>query len=520
MPGYNKDVWFSTRAIINIITLSSFIQQYRVTYDSDDKMCVVHRESQGKPNMEFCMHKCGLHFYDLRNENHLAFINTVSENKEGFTKRQIKGAELAQTLHKTLSDPSKKDFKWVIRSNHIKDCPVIVQYIDVALKIWGNNISALKGKTTRRKTIPVAREFVKVPLESMKLHKKVFLTTGISFVTKNTFFFTLSRNITFTAVNHLTDRTVLQIFKAFKEIYQYYLQRGFHTTVVHADGEFAPLKPLIESIPGGTVVNLVSTNEHVPEIERCIRLVKERFRDTWHSLPFERLPKIMTVHIVLNVVKPLNFFSTKGEVSETMSPKTIMSGETLNYKKHLSLHIGQYCQVCEEENPHNSQLAHTKGAISLVPSGNLQGGFKFMALNTGKKILCRSWDIIPMPYLVIARVNALGSDQHRQMTFTDRHGCLIGDIEIPGVDYDEEQEDHFPGVALAIYDDIEIPGMDVAGPEASDKAPAPQVEINDLDTPQDDPAPIDVATPQEASAPAMPTLVITPAHAPGLRRST
>jgi hypothetical protein len=53
MPGYNKDIWFSTRAIINIIAWSNLIQQYRVTYDSDDKMFVVHRESQGKPKMEF-----------------------------------------------------------------------------------------------------------------------------------------------------------------------------------------------------------------------------------------------------------------------------------------------------------------------------------------------------------------------------------------------------------------------------------------------------------------------------------
>jgi hypothetical protein len=59
MPGYNKDVWFSTRAITNIITLSNLIQQYCVTYDSDDKMFLVHQESQGKPNMEFRMHKCG-----------------------------------------------------------------------------------------------------------------------------------------------------------------------------------------------------------------------------------------------------------------------------------------------------------------------------------------------------------------------------------------------------------------------------------------------------------------------------
>jgi hypothetical protein len=67
MPGYTNDVWFSTRAITNIIALSNFIQQYRVTYDSDDKMFVVQHESQGKPNMEFRMHKCGLHYYDPRN---------------------------------------------------------------------------------------------------------------------------------------------------------------------------------------------------------------------------------------------------------------------------------------------------------------------------------------------------------------------------------------------------------------------------------------------------------------------
>jgi hypothetical protein len=134
-------------------------------------MCVVHRESQGKPNIEFRMHKCGLHYYDPRNENHLAFVNTVSENKEGFTKRQIKGAELARTLYKSLSYPSMKDFQWVIRINKIKDIPVKVQDIDVALKIWGKNIAALKGKTIRRKTIPVARDYVKVTLELMKLHK-------------------------------------------------------------------------------------------------------------------------------------------------------------------------------------------------------------------------------------------------------------------------------------------------------------------------------------------------------------
>jgi hypothetical protein len=76
MEGYNKTAWFSTRAITNIIALCNLIDQYRVTYDSDDLMFAVHRESESKPNMEFKMHKIGLHYYDPRKEHHLNFVRS------------------------------------------------------------------------------------------------------------------------------------------------------------------------------------------------------------------------------------------------------------------------------------------------------------------------------------------------------------------------------------------------------------------------------------------------------------
>jgi hypothetical protein len=53
----------------------------------------------------------------------------------------------------------------VIRSNQIKDCLVTVQDINVALKTWGKNIAALKGKTKWSKPNLVAKDFVKVPVE-------------------------------------------------------------------------------------------------------------------------------------------------------------------------------------------------------------------------------------------------------------------------------------------------------------------------------------------------------------------
>ena len=64
-------------------------------------MFIVHREAEEKPNMDFRMHKSRLHYYDLRNK-HFLFINNVSGNKEGYTKRQIKSAEVVRNLYTKL----------------------------------------------------------------------------------------------------------------------------------------------------------------------------------------------------------------------------------------------------------------------------------------------------------------------------------------------------------------------------------------------------------------------------------
>jgi hypothetical protein len=229
-------------------------------------MFVMHCNSEGKPDMEFWMHKSRLHYFDPR-DSEFAFVDTVSENKAGFTKREIKDVDAPRSLYSKLNYPSWKDFKWIIQSNQIKGCPVTVEHIDTALMIWGKNITALKGRTTHTKPDLVARDFVKVPVELLKLHKEVYITANLFFVNKILFFLTLSHKICFTAINHLMYKTVLQIFMAFKEIYQYYLQHGFHITTVHENREFAHLRVLIESLPGRPMVNLASPYEHVPEIE-------------------------------------------------------------------------------------------------------------------------------------------------------------------------------------------------------------------------------------------------------------
>jgi len=336
----------------------------------------------------------------------------------------------------------------------------------------------LKGVTTRSKSQPVSSDIIKIPPEILKLHRQIYLAMDIFFVNKIPFLTTISRANNYTSVEHLKDRKADTIFSAFKNIYAFYFQRGFRISTVHADGEFDTLKGDVESLPGAPRLNLAAANEHVPEIERRIRVIKERCRSVRHSLPFRRVPRLLIIYMVITVVVLLNYFPTKGGISNTLSPNVIMSGTQLDYKKHLSMPIGAYCQVHEEELPRNSQKARTKGAICLGPSGNKQGGYRFMSLFTGKKITRRSWDELPMPDIVIARVNELGKDQPELMTFTNRRGNAFEDIPIAGVD-DNINFD------AAIDDAISIPGVDWdnGGPPEP-----PTVNINDLEAFEPEPS--------------------------------
>ena len=137
----------------------------------------------------------------------------------------------------------------------------------------------------------------------------------------------------------------------------------------------------------------------------------------------------------------LNHFTIKGGIYDTIIPTTIMTGKSLHYRNNLGLRIGRYFQVQEEETPLNRNKTHTKGDICIGPSRNIQGGFKFMSLRPKKNITRQSWDMIPMPYEVIDRVNILGKYQQELSVFTDHRGQVIvdGDVDLTGVDGDEDE---------------------------------------------------------------------------------
>ena len=91
-------------------------------------------------------------------------------------------------------------------------------------------------------------------------------------------------------------------------------------------------------------INTTAAREHVGEIERQIRLVKERSRATVSVLPFKSLHKQITIHLVYFSVFWLNAIPNKKGISEHYSPREIVTQKEVDHNLHCRVEFRTY--VC------------------------------------------------------------------------------------------------------------------------------------------------------------------------------
>jgi hypothetical protein len=91
-------------------------------------------------------------------------------------------------------------------------------------------------------------------------------------------------------------------------MYKIYLLCGFHIVVLSRDHESAALRDLAANLPTAPELNLAAASQHCGLIEQNIHFLKEKIHSFRHSLPFEIVPGIMIVRMVLHIVKFVNGF--------------------------------------------------------------------------------------------------------------------------------------------------------------------------------------------------------------------
>ena len=137
----------------------------------------------------------------------------------------------------------------------------------------------------------------------------------------------------------------------------------------------------------GAIINVVSRDEHVPEIERYICTIKERVRATHNMTPFKFIPPIFILEMVYANVFWRNMFPLKGGISITQGPAEIILNRAMDFNTYGKLEFGDYVQTHEEHD--NSMGTRTVGTIATRTTGNVQGGYYFISLATGRHITRR-----------------------------------------------------------------------------------------------------------------------------------
>ena len=69
--------------------------------------------------------------------------------------------------------------------------------------------------------------------------------------------------------------------------------------------------------------------------------------------------------------------------------------------------FGGYVEVHEENPIIDLKKPRTRPAICMGPSGSIQGSLKFVCIKTGKKIVRRSYTLLPMSVSVIKKIEKL-----------------------------------------------------------------------------------------------------------------
>ena len=357
-------VWYNQESLANILSLALVRRTCRVTYDSSVE-CAFNVLCPDGTTMKFREYDSGLYFFDTADSNStksvvtpykpFTFIQSVNSNKNMFTQREIAGADRARSLYRKLGRPSEAAFRQWLRQNLIHDCPITIDDAKRALAIYGPDTATLKGKTTQTVAphVPSYRR-VDLPRSILSNHSDVALCIDFMFINGNIFFHSISKHIQFRTVASVDCRSKATIMREMEAILAIYRRRGLTVTSIYGDQEFDCIKNDFDCD-----VFISDTDSHVPEIERSIRVVKERVRATIHGMPFRYLPKIIIRGLVDHAVKCLNQFPAPNGISSSMSPLTLVTGAATPTYSNLQLEFGAYAQIFEMNDLSNTTKART-----------------------------------------------------------------------------------------------------------------------------------------------------------------
>ena len=388
-------------------------------------------------------------------------IQSVRDNFERYTNDEIKKAVEARKLQGRVGFPTDAKFANLVSSKSLKHCPVTTDAATNSLAIYGPNLDGLRGKTVRQRPRRVETEYLRIPRDFYELHKFVTLTADVMFVNGIPFLVTMSRKIKFRTAEFAPSRTKKQLARLLRRVCMVYGRGGFVVRVILMDREFEKVSDEI----GLVEVNTTAAREHVGDIERSIRVKKERCRCLVSSLVRVGIKflhkQIVIIRMVYFVVMWLNAVPAEGGVSMQFSPREIVLQRQLDCLKHAKADFGAYVEASVDAERTNDMSGRTHPCINLGPTGNIQGSHWCFDLDTAKVVARRILKELPMPESVVRTINRWGEKGEKARLYAAT--VEFANRAKQAYEWDNGELDETPAGEELVHPDIpaEIPGVEL-----------------------------------------------------------
>ena len=410
---HNKhDVYYHPDAVANILSQSAEKDNgATITYDDDrDEYTMSFADDDTYIPLTF-IRVGGLYCVDTTNmdESYYAMnmqsTTTVRENKLKYTKREVKRADEAMKLRRRLSFPADDT---IPKMQTIINIPTTRKDLVRSVDIYGKDRNSIRGKATKKKTKTIYMESIYKPSE-VPQHMNI----DIFFIDGEGYLISVLTPLDYVMISRIKNRTSEALRAAVYHHLATAESEDYQVTHILCDGEKGFTAFFNALRTAGYLINPAGPGQHVPVVERKIRVVKERLRTYLQSIPYQLMFSLLR-YLVEYVTIMLNF-EPNSQREDPTSPYELFRGQKIDYKRQLRISFGDYAECHDPHVTSNTMERRTDPCIALLPLLNAQGSHLFYNLETRRTCVRDTWTELPLPADILKRVNKLAAGQRKKL---------------------------------------------------------------------------------------------------------
>ena len=343
----------------------------------------------------------------------------------------------ARRFQASLGFPPDAKLISALNAGAFLNCDILPEDIKRATTIWGPNVAALKGRTTKSKPMPAIQQSV-----TRRSFADQHMHCDIMFINKQAYLVSVTHPLGIVLVACIDNVTTPALRASIRKMFGTIGSRRISIVRFTSDNEKGIAALFGDMNAMGVEVVTVGPGQHDHVIERMIRHLKETIRTIIYSLPY-LVPDALMPHLVLGAAKKLLLFPSHSTRTDHISPFEAFFGRKADTKKDIGPPFGTYCQVTSRVLT-NGMEPRTIGCLYLEPRMNGTGTHSFMRLDTRSVISANHFTVLPIPTIVTATVNGWASKNkvHTSIDpiFTYHDKDITGDVADDTVSIDMPPE--------------------------------------------------------------------------------